>query len=280
MPTPTGQPTAAAEPAAPPTAPDQRTATQAHVDRLLLAAGGLTAVAAALTFAALFPAYVGDLQKTSLTALVWTQFIFSALQFSAGICLFVPRTRRLIGPGLLLGTVAVAPIGPIYDMTFLADQTYGKAGAGLWLDFVGGVILVLAACLAGVALARTGEVRFPLRIPEGMAPRLVVFLGVAGAVALVVQVPGGQLLAGRDQLFVPGEDWLPLIWVSAMALVAPAAAAVAVPRQFGVALLAGWIGCGAAMVAFYTGSHFSLFGCTLLALLAVIVPFARTGPTS
>jgi hypothetical protein len=275
VPTPTAKAAAAAESAAPPASPDQRTPPQAHVDRLLLAAGGLAAVGAALTFAALFPAYVGDFQQTSLTALVWTQLILSALQLSAAICLFVPRTRRLIGPGLLLGAVAVAPIGPIYDMTALAEQTYGKAGAGLWLDLVGGVILVLAACVGGVALARAGEVRLALRKPQGVARRLVVLLGVAGAAALLIQVPGEQLLPGRGQVFVPGEDWLPLIWVSAMALIVPTAAAVAVPRQFGLALLGGWIGCGAAIVAFYTGPHFSLFGCTLVALLAVIIIIAR-----
>jgi hypothetical protein len=102
-----------------------------------------------------------------------------------------------------------------------------------------------------------------------------VLLGVVGAVALLIQVPGDQLLPGRGQGVVPGEDWLPLIWVSALALIAPAAAAVAVPRQFGLALLAGWIGCGIAAVTFYTGFQVSLFGYTLLALLAVIIPFAR-----
>jgi hypothetical protein len=255
------------------TKPDKEPATKAQVDRLLLAAGGLAAVGAALTFAALFPADVGDFHQTSLPALVWTQLILSALQLSAGICLFVPRTRRLIGPGLLLGAVAVAPIGPIYDITVLAK--YGQPRAGLWLDFAGGVILVLAAFVAGVALARTGEVRFARGKPEDVPARLVVLLGVVGAVTLLIQVPGDQLLPGRGQGFVPGEDWLPLIWVSAMALIAPAAAAVAVPRQFGLALLAGWIGCGVAVVTFYTGFQVSLFGYTLLALLAVIIPFAR-----
>jgi hypothetical protein len=82
-------------------------------------------------------------------------------------------------------------------------------------------------------------------------------------------------MPGRDQAFAPEEDLAPLIWASAMALVMPTAAATAMPRQFGVALLVGWIGYGAAVVSFSTGFQSGLFGYTLLALVAVITPFAR-----
>jgi uncharacterized caspase-like protein len=272
-----GQPPVSTKPTAAPAAFDRRAATRVHADKGLIVAGGLAIVGAALTFASLFSTSAGGFQPTSLPALVWTQLILSAVQLTAGICLLVPRTRRLIGPGLLLGGVAIAPIGPIYDITVLVK--YGQPGAGLWLDLAGGVILVLAACVTVVSLSRIGEVRLALRTPNGVLPRLVVLFGGLGTVALLVQVPGSEL-AGRGQLFLAGEDWLPLILVSAMALIAPAAAALAVPRQFGVALLAGWIGGGAALVAFYTGSELSAFGITLLALLAVIIPFARTAPPS
>ena len=63
-----------------------------------------------------------------------------------------------------------------------------------------------------------------------------------------------------------------------MAFLVPAAAAIVQPREFGVALLAGWIGSGVALVVYYTGVGNSLFGLTLLALLAVIIPFARAAP--
>jgi hypothetical protein len=77
-----------------------------------------------------------------------------------------------------------------------------------------------------------------------------------------------------------------------IALVVPACAAVAMPRRFGVALLAGWIGGGAALFGFHyawtrnqydgkTGSiPIIIFGLTLLALLAVTVLFARAAPRS
>jgi hypothetical protein len=65
-----------------------------------------------------------------------------------------------------------------------------------------------------------------------------------------------------------------------MALIIPAAAAAALPRQFGVALLAGWIVDGMSMVAFYTGFPGGVFGFTLLALVLLIVPFAHVAQPS
>jgi hypothetical protein len=108
-----------------------------------------------------------------------------------------------------------------------------------------------------------------------MVSWVIVLLGVAGAVALFFE--SQQFVAARNQDFVPAEDMLPLIWTSTMALVLPAIAATARPRSFGVALLGGWIGCGVNVVAFNTGFETSsVFGYTLLALLAMIIPFART----
>jgi hypothetical protein len=162
----------------------------------------------------------------------------------------------------------------------LPEQSYGTPGPGLWLELLGSGILVLAACLAGFALARMGEVRIVPGSPQGALPWLVVLLGVAGAVAFFSQVPGQEFVPGRGKAFTPSEDLVPTIWTTAMALVVPACATLAVPRQFGVALLAGWIGCGAAVVAYTSEFVPGLFGFTLLALLVVIVPFARTTPTS
>jgi hypothetical protein len=79
-----------------------------------------------------------------------------------------------------------------------------------------------------------------------------------------------------------------------MALVVPTCAAVAAPRQLGVALLAGWIWGGGALYLFsyylldnkhYDAAQANLgvpivFGLTLLALLVVAVPFARAAGSS
>jgi hypothetical protein len=90
-----------------------------------------------------------------------------------------------------------------------------------------------------------------------------------------------KCIPGRSgQGFVPSQDLAPLIWAAAMALVIPAAAALALPRQFGIALLAGWICDGASMVAFYTGLPGGVFGFTLLALVLLIIPFAGVAQPS
>jgi hypothetical protein len=116
----------------------------------------------------------------------------------------------------------------------------------------------------------------------------VALLGAAGALALIFH--------DRNLWRIPSppSHWLLVssVWVTVMALVVPACAAVAVPRRFGVALLAGWIGGGAAIFRFHylwtreqydgkTGSvPIIIFGLTLLALSAVTVLFARAGPRS
>jgi len=265
---------AAATPTPPPTRVDRAAASQERADPRLLAAGALAIVGGMLTFFALFPAYLGGYRPANNSADVQTAVILAVLACGAGIGIFVPRTRRLIGPGFLLGAVATAPIGPLYAI-ILPQTTGERAGASVWLNFVAGMVLVVAACLVGIALARAGEVRLVPRPPHGALPWLVVLLGVASAVAFFFQVRGQELVPGRGQAFKTAEDLAPVIWASAMALVVPVAAALAVPRQFGVALLAGWIGNGAAGLVYYTGFRNGLFAYILLALLIVIVPFAR-----
>ena len=106
-------------------------------------------------------------------------------------------------------------------------------------------------------------------------------LGVVGAVALFLQVEGGHAIPGRVyQGFVLSHDLVPLIWVAAMALVVPAAAAAALPRQFGAALLAGWICSGVALVVFLIGLPGGVFGFTLLAFAVLIIPLARAIPVT
>ena len=279
-PVPAAPPVAAPAPTSSPAAVDHGAASEAPVDRRLLVAGGLAMAGAVLTVVGLFPVYRGTFRLTDVPTITWSTFIIAALALSAGICIFVPRTKRLIGPGLLLGAVATSPT-TVWLGIVLPEQGYGTPGPGLWLVVLGSGILVLAACLAALALAQMGEVRIAPRPPQGALPWLVVLLGVAGAVAFISQVPGQEFVPGRGQAFEPSEDLVPTLWTTAMALIVPACAALAVPRQFGVALLAGWIGCGAAAVAFTTGVvGGSVFGYTLLALLVVIVPFARTAPTS
>jgi hypothetical protein len=102
----------------------------------------------------------------------------------------------------------------------------------------------------------------------------VAAIGLASAVVF---------FANRDVLQV---TLAPGLCFTAMALLVPAAAAVATPRQLGTGLLAGWIAGGLAIVLFYLvnlprfdieRTGIVVFGGTLLALLVVAVPFSATG---
>jgi TIR domain len=273
---------------------EHRAAAPARVDRLLLVAGQAAIVGAALLVVGLFPAYewtdslwMGRIDRIDMRWYALYALIVAILALGAGACTLIPRTRRLIGPGLLLGVVAASTWGLLYLIT---DRMLYKGilGDGWWLELVAHLALVLAACVAGLALARTGEVRLVRRAPQGELAWLVALLGAASALALIF----------HDQnlwhINWPPSHWLVVssIWATVMALVVPVCAAVAVPRQFGVALLAGWIGGGAALFRFHyvwtryqyggqTGSNpIITFGFMLLALLIVAVLFARTAPRS
>jgi hypothetical protein len=197
---------------------------------------------------------------------------------------------------VLIALVAVVP-AMVTDIGVLARPLRVEAvlqykdvrfGDGWRLELGAHLVLVLAAGFAGLALARTAEVRLVRRFPQGELAWLVVLLGAAGALALFL----------HDQnlwhiRWLPSH-WLVISpsWVTVMALVVPACAALLVPRRFGVALLVGWIGGGAAFfVSHYmwarhqyggqTGSNpIITFGCTLFALLVGTVLFARAVPGS
>jgi hypothetical protein len=269
-PVPVQPPAAAPEPTPSPAAVDRGGAPQVGHDRRLLVAGGLAIVGGVLLVAGLGPLYVGDFRVGSEPALVWYALVMAALALGAGVCTLLPRTRRLIGPGFLLGTVAASTIGLV---SIVRDSLYingDSVGYGFGFELIAHVSLAVAACLAGLALAQAGEVRVVPRPPQGALPRLVTFLGAASAVALLSQF----LEQGFD--FAYGS--VPLGWETAMAFVVPASAAVAVPRRFGVALLAGWIGGSASFLSGNTGVGAVLIIGTWLALVLVIIPFARAAP--
>ena len=253
---------------------DRRAGSPARREGRLLAAGGLAVVGAVLTIASLFPTFTGTFRLSSQSANTTEVIIRAFVALAAGACIFVPPTRRLIGPALLLGGVATAPTWALYDL--IVSHAYPPANTGMWLHLAGMAVWILACCLVLLSLAQARDVRLSLRLPEGAIAWLVTLLGVAGAVALFLQVKGAHAIPGRDgQGFVLSQDLAPLTWAAAMALVIPAAAAAAFPRQFGIALLAGWIIDGASMVAFYIGFPGGVFGFTLLALAVLIIPFAR-----
>ena len=75
----------------------------------------------------------------------WYGLVMTATTLTAGICTLMPRTRRLIGPGLLLGAVPVATWG----LVFLVSDRRAQSGFGIgfWLQIAAELIQVIAAGL-------------------------------------------------------------------------------------------------------------------------------------
>jgi hypothetical protein len=143
-------------------------------NRPLLAAGTLAVVGGVLIAIQLYLPYTQGFLGASRPADLWSGMIQAAVFACAGIFILVPHTRRLIGPGLLLGAVAIEPSGPVTNI--LNGRVYGDVGAGLMLDVTAGVVLTVAGCISGLALARAGDVHAGPRLPEGIFAWLVAIL--------------------------------------------------------------------------------------------------------
>jgi Caspase domain len=220
-----------------------------------------------------------DDQDTFALSIVLT----AVLGLGAGIATLLPETRRLVGPAMLLG-VAAASTRALVQLLTEQLRDSGEYGAGYGVEIAAHLILLAGACVAGVALARSGEVQ--LRPPPRTLglPQAIVLLGVAGTVALVVV---------DRRILNMGSEWyweITPIWLTVLAFLVPAAAAVAVPRRFGTWLLVGWVGGAGAVFADYyvwTAREISegdydigrtallVFAVTLLGLLVAAVLHAR-----
>ena len=282
--TPETQPAAAAVPEAEPAAGGGKVA--APPDRLGPLAGQLAIVGAALLVVGVFPSYrYGTPLAGDSPEAVAPTLILAALAATAGACMLVARTARFVGPGLLLGAAPAALSGLLGQVSDAVLEDGFETGFKLL--FVGGLVLLLAACLAGFVLARTAEARVR-GLPSEPLPWLVAALGAAGAVPLA-------MFASRLLDLTKGWVAAPVALTALMALVVPACVAVAAPRPFAVALLAGWIGGATAAAVYYLTaavlelnkngydigrSLIVIFGATLLALAVAAVLLARAAPAS
>ena len=271
----------------------------------LLSAGALAVAGAVLAVIGLFPTYMSslsgysdsclndpnclqpDLHRSVPLTVAGVSFLIgtAALCLAAGVCTLIPRARPLLGPRLLLATAAASTSALAFNLrhSFIVYGSY-QAESGFWLQLASNLSLIVAACFAGLVLARASEVRLLRWPPRNTLLWIVVLLGVAGALALVFQ--------DLELTALIGSQWkaaeVPSIVVTVWALVMPGWAAVVVPRRLGVALLVGWIWVGAAFCLYcylFFGSVHGVrgpiiaFGLTLLALSAVTVPFARAAPS-
>jgi hypothetical protein len=109
-----------------------------------------------------------------------------------------------------------------------------------WLELSAHLILVLAACFTAIALVTDPNVRLARR-PGNVLAWWTLVLGAGGALTLVFHtlLVFHHVAAERHQTLYVN------IAATVIALVVPACAALAVPRRFGVFLLAGWITAGA-----------------------------------
>jgi hypothetical protein len=256
-------------------------------DRGLQWAGWVAVGCAVLLVLGLFMGFqwdepLADIQLSEALYVV----IVAAVVLGAGVCLLVPRTRWLVGAGLLLGVAAASTKGLVTLVTYAAEFG-GGLGNGYRVELVAHLLLVVAACLALVVLVRSGRYRLVIGVPRHGRSRLVVLLGAAGSLALLLHVL-------RLSEIGPKAYWIvPSVWLTVVALVVPAVAAVATPRRFGAFLLAGWVGGAAALVVAYLSfadeklsndgldigrTPLVLFGSTLVALLVVAVLEARAEP--
>jgi hypothetical protein len=249
-------------------------------DLWLLAAGILAIIAAGLAFAALYAIYAQDFRLISYPANTEQVVIGSAIALIAGMSTLVPAISRLISTGLLLGAAATAP-GDLIFVIVVLKKLGETPGPGAWLEIIAEILLLLAACLAVVSLIRRRYLRGAPRPPMTLTSWGMAALGVTGAATYFFQVINREYLPGLGDEYVKGTTTLvvPLIWITAMAVIIPAAA-VRLPRPFGVALAAGWIVAAFAEVPYYTGFKVGLFGYSLLALLIVVILYARGTATN
>lgn len=267
-------------------------------------AGLLAITGAVLAVAGLFPGYmfatITDSGRTvyhpvSYMTPGWDSFIVAtaALYLAAGACTLIPRAAPLLGPGLMLGTAAASTSALVYNITefwpgvfttnvFSFSNSVGY-GEGFWIQLASNVCLLLAACAAGLALARLSGVRFIQRPPRNLLTWVVVLVGAGGALALTFQ--DFQLAA------LIGPPWntveVSSIVITVCALVMPFWAALTAPARLRAALLASWIWVGAAFCLYFflfsrsqfpgpDGIPIGIFGITLIVLAVVAVPFARS----
>ena len=249
----------------------------AGADRRLAAAGTTAVLAAILLVLAPNELFGQNYTLFGNDANHQQILIMAAGALAAGICLLIPAASRLAGAGLALGVAAAVPGNAALIVVVLREGT----NRGAWLVVTAEVLIIVAAVLAGLAVRRNGAVRLAPRAllarnPGQPAAWLVAGLGLAGAVAFLVQVSAQTEVPGLGSTSVAERLVIPLAWTTLMALVIPALAAAARPRPFGAALVGGWIIGSFAEIAFVTPFPASVFGYTLIALAAALVPFVRT----
>jgi YVTN family beta-propeller protein len=181
----------------------------------------------------------------------------AAVAVVAGVFILVPRTRAVVGPGLVLGAAAASAWGLAF---YIGKVVLVAEDWTAWIEIAGHASLIAAAILALLGLRRNGVARIEFRLPGDRLGWLAVALcgvgAVAGAAALAGEVHHLSRLAAQFQDFPPvtqvANHARAYVVATVLALTTPLWAAVVAPRRLGISMLAGWIGGGAA-IALTTG---------------------------
>jgi tetratricopeptide (TPR) repeat protein len=250
-------------------------ASQSLEQRRLRLGAGLAILGAVMIIAGSFLPFIWDSPITEYYMTGWYAYalVVAALVAGASVHALTVGAWSLTSTGILLGTAAASAWGVAVPVSQLKYEGFG---VGFLFVLAGDLALVLAAVISVRALRRRMEVRLAPRALHGALAWLVALFGVGGAVALLFF--GAEIVRDYDGV----DYWLPPAVLTIMALVVPVSAAIAIPRRFGVAMLAGWIVAAASVFVVYgvlaywdiAGSLFA-FGVTLLGLAVVAVPFAR-----
>lgn len=255
-------------------------------DRLRDVAGAGAIASALLSVTAVFTDYEEDTPVLDIPELFWSTLIGATVAAVAGAMMFLPRTRRLIGPGFLIGAAAAASYGLVIGAGYwLYKDRYGF-DAGFSLLMLAQLLMVAAACLAILGVALDKDVSFA-PTPHGRLPWLIALLGIATALVLVFRAANYGAIRG---------GWLaaPSVCIALVALAILGCASIATPRRLGTAMLAGWIAGGVSLTTHYAmvdqdiysdgydldSGPTVLFALILLGLLVATTFFARAAPTT
>jgi YVTN family beta-propeller protein len=224
-----------------------------RLDLLALATGVLAIVAAGLLVTGIV---VRELTHRFVPGFAleqpWYTLGLAAVILAAGVTALVPRTRSLVGPGVVMGVAAASTWGLAY---WAGRLTLDSGNPVYWIEAGGHLAPLCAAVLAGLVVRRGGAARIEPRLPRDALTRVAAVLVGVGAVVGALALAGeayqisrlaeefnqswsGRQLAGDARAYAVA---------AVVALNLPLWAAVLSPRKLGVSILTGWIGGGSAV---------------------------------
>jgi hypothetical protein len=161
------------------------------------------------------------------------------MALAGGVCSLIPRTRKWVGPGLLIGLTATSTWGLAYLIGFFADSNGSGFNLGFQLDVLAQLLLITAGLMAAVRLARLDEVQIRSLSRHDRITWLIVVLGAVGALLMfLTAIDVGPSDAGTGALTA---------WLGFLSIALPASAVLLSPRRLGIPVMAGWLAGGVAL---------------------------------